>query len=168
MLICICVIFTCANFFSHDATHTIMVTRRFLIVWACLPGYVSLQRIFSFILKIFSIITKHKPGFGTGGPDPLNSPLPPPLKKRSLNLDLPWFGGGPPPPAPTLESFLDPGIITPLLLSKLGRKFTPVKALVKEYHFGISPISQHDSWLDSRLLGTFRIQVHALLRQLHI
>ena len=82
----------------------------------------------------------HKPGFGTWGPDPLNSnpsptppPPPPPKKKNPLILD--------PPPSPTLESFLDPGIITPLLLSKLGRKFTPVKALVKEYHFGISTIS---------------------------
>ena len=83
----------------------------------------------------------HKPGFGTGGPDPLNStPSPPPLKKRNpLNLDLPWSGG-----------FLDPGIITPLLLSKLGRKFTPVKALVKEYHFGIMILGWiHDYWVHS-------------------
>ena len=80
----------------------------------------------------------HKPGFGTWGPDPLNSnPSPPQKKKKKKSLD----SGPPLPPSPTLESFLDPGIITPLLLSKLRRKFTPVKALVKEYHFGISTIS---------------------------
>ena len=84
----------------------------------------------------------HKPRFGTGGPDPLNStPSPPLKKKKSLESGPTLVWGWTPPPAPTLESFLDPGIITPLLLSKLGRKFTPVKALVKEYHFGISPIS---------------------------
>ena len=82
----------------------------------------------------------HKPGFGTGGPDPLNSTPSPPKKKKSLESGptLVWRWK---PPPPTLESFLDPGIITPLLLSKLGRKSTPVKALVKEYQFGISPIS---------------------------
>ena len=49
-----------------------------------------------------------------GSGPPQFQPLPPQKKKKSLDsviLDTP------PPPSPTLESFLDPGIITPLLFS---------------------------------------------------
>ena len=67
-----------------------------MFTWLCVS-----PKHFFFHFENLQYNSMHKPGFGTGGPDPLNSTPSPPLKKRNpLNLGLPWSGGGPPPPPP--------------------------------------------------------------------
>ena len=98
------------------------------------------------------------------GPPQFHSLPPPPLKKRNpLNLDLPWSGGGPPPPRPYLGKFSGSRHHYTTSFIKVRAEIYPCKSPGERISFW-----HHDSWLDSRLLGTFRIQVHALLRQLYL
>ena len=143
VLINICLIFTCAKiFFSwcnpYNHGNQKVLDCLGMFTWLCVSPtnffyhFENLQYNYHAQTRVWD--------WGSGPPQ--FHPLPPPPQKKK---EIPWIWTYPglevDTPPPTLESFLDPGIITPILLSKLGRKSTPVKALVKEYQFGISPIS---------------------------